>query len=80
MPELKKLLAKFNHRERALLELLVAQIISLRWMGFEVKKLRGFHDIFRVRKVNFRIIFRRDNDIILLLSIERRNEKTYRKY
>ncbi|MEK7579699.1 MAG: type II toxin-antitoxin system RelE/ParE family toxin [Patescibacteria group bacterium] len=78
MPDLNKLLSKFNKKERKLLELLVEKIISFKWRGLNIKKLKGHQDIYRVRKGNLRIIFRTKNKIIFILAIERRTEKTYK--
>lgn len=78
MPTLKKLLSKFNKAERLVLESLTVQIISLDWRGLNVKKLKGYQDVFRLRKGKIRIIFARDGSKITFFSIERRSETTYK--
>ena len=78
MPDIKKLLAKFNRGERETLEILVEKIISLDWRGLDVKKLRGYQDIFRLRKGKIRIIFVKNEKYISILTIERRREDTYK--
>ena len=46
--------------------------------NFDVKKLRGRDDVFRARKGNLRIIFRKNKDgEIYILALERRSETTY---
>ena len=57
MPNLKKLLSKFNKAERRAIESLIESIVSFNWRGLDVKKLKGYENIFRVRKGKLRIIF-----------------------
>ena len=78
MPTLKKLLSKFSEKERSILESLVAKIISLNWRGLIVKKLKGYHDIFRVKKGRLRIIFFKNGNTITIFSIDHRSETTYK--
>lgn len=75
---LKKLLSRFNKREREVIELLIGKIVSFKWDALDVKKLRGYRDVFRVRKGNIRIIYRVQASQILVLAIERRSEGTYK--
>lgn len=47
--------------------------------AYDIKKLRGFEHVYRIRKGNYRIIFYMVNrDSIRVISIERRSETTYR--
>lgn len=78
MPSLKKSLSKFSKEERELIEFLIKVIISLRWRGLDIKKLKGCQDVFRVRKGNIRIIFTKNKKDIFILSIDRRRESTYK--
>ena len=78
MPTLYKLLSKFSRGERATLIILVEKICSLGWHGLNIKKLQGYKDIFRLRKGKFRIIFLKNDKIIQIIDIGRRNEKTYK--
>lgn len=78
MPSFKKLLSKFNKEERKIIEDLIEAIISLKWNNLDVKKLKGYHNIFRVRKGDVRIIYKMEGKIISVLAIERRSEKTYK--
>ncbi len=78
MPNLKKLLSEFNEQERKLIEGLIEAIILFKWDALDVKKLRGYQNVFRVRKGKIRIIFIRDKKDIFILSIDRRNEGAYK--
>lgn len=78
MPSLKKLFSRFTKEERKLLEFLIEAIISLHWQSLDIKKLKGYQNIFRVRKGKLRIIFSRSDKDIFILNIERRKENTYK--
>ena len=77
MPKLKKLLSKFNKAERRAIESLIESIVSFNWRGLDVKKLKGYENIFRVRKGKLRIIFSKEKGEIFILAIERRRDTTY---
>lgn len=78
MPTLKKLLSRFDKKEQGDIELLIKKILSFKWDALDVKKLKGYSNLFRVRKGNIRIIYRLENRTIFILAIEHRNESTYR--
>lgn len=80
MPSLKKLLSKFNKEERKVIQFLIETIISLDWRNLDIKKLKGYQDIFRVRKGKIRIIFTKDKKDIFILAINRRREDTYSRF
>jgi mRNA-degrading endonuclease RelE of RelBE toxin-antitoxin system len=78
MPNLKKLLSKFNEKERKTIESMIGTIASLDWRNLNVKKLRGYQEIFRVRKGKIRIVFTKNKRCISIITIERRCEDTYK--
>ena len=84
-----KALNKFTKKEKELVKILLLKINNTppfipplkgeeRSMGFDIKKLKGRNDIYRIRKGKIRIIYRVDNKQIYLLAIERRSENTYK--
>ena len=77
MPTLERLLSKFNKKDRKILEYLIGRIISLNWRNLNIKKLKGYQDIFRLRKGKIRIIFIKIDKDIRIINIERRKEDTY---
>ncbi len=77
MPTLERLLAKFNKEDRKILEYLIGRVTSLNWQSLNIKKLKGYQDIFRLRKGNIRIIFIKIGKNIRIINIERRKESTY---
>ena len=76
--KIKKLLAKLTPQEREIVKLLVLRIKLDDTLGLDIKQLRGHSDLYRVRKARLRIVYRKTNDEILIVRIDRRNEKTYR--
>jgi len=78
MPILEKLLSNFGKEDREVLEFLIEKIISLNWQGLNIRKLKGYQDVFRLRKRRLRIIFIKRDNIISFINIERKNESTYK--
>ena len=78
MSDLGKFLSRFSKKERKVLEFLIDKVVSFKWRGLDIKKLKGYQDIYRIRKRDLRIIFRTKNKTIFILAIERRSEKTYK--
>ena len=61
-----------------ILEYLIEQVISLDWRDLDVKKLKGYQDVFRLRKGKIRIIFAKNEKTISIITIEHRGENTYK--
>ncbi len=79
MDKIKKALNRLSSKERRRLKEILLQIDAGDFQGLDLKKLKGRNDVFRARKGNIRIIFRKKDDSIKILSIERRGSKTYSK-
>ncbi len=78
MDKLEKALAKLRYDERDAVMQLIRRVVAGRFKGLDLKKLRGYDDIYRVRNGRIRIIFRKNKGKPVLLQISRRSEKTYR--
>lgn len=76
--DIEKFLAKLIQKEKKILDNLIEKIIKNDLKGLDVRKLSGRDDIFRVRKGNFRIIFKITKTDNKVVSVERRNDTTYR--
>jgi len=76
-----KLLSKLSKNDLSRLKLAISKILSSKYEDLDIKVLKSHKDIFRVRVGNYRIIFRisskQEPEII---SISRRNEKTYKDF
>jgi len=79
MDKIEKALRKFSAKERAWVEAILRQLSTGVDAGLRVKRLKGRDDIFRVRKGDIRIIYRKDpSGQIFILIIDRRREDTYK--
>lgn len=76
--KIQKFLNKLPEKDKALIKQLLKEIQNKSIVGLDFKKLKGREDIYRVRKDKIRIIYRLLDDEILVLSVERRNDMTYR--
>lgn len=76
-----KNLRKFSKRERDQLLQIMKRILMNDLQGLDVKKLKDHEDAFRVRRGDFRIIFRKvDQGINVIIAVERRSESTYKEF
>ena len=78
MDKISKALRKLNPKEKIALKVILLKIKQKNLNGLDIKKLKGYNNIFRARKRKLRIIFKtNDNDIISIIAIERKTDKTY---
>ncbi len=76
--KIEKALKKLTGKERKAVKSILIKIQKEKVGDLDIKKLKGYNDIFRVRKGRARIVFRKNNGNISILSIERKSDKTYR--
>ncbi len=78
---IEKALGKLSAKERKKIAEILGLIRTGRLDGLDIKKLKGRDDIFRARKGDVRVIFRRTTDgTLFVLAVERRTSTTYRGY
>ena len=81
MDKIEKALRMINAKEKEIIKDILDKLREDNILGFGVQKLRGHKDIFRAKKGNIRIIYRKiEARKIFVLAIERRSEKTYRNF
>ena len=80
MDKIEKALEKLSPTEKKQIRGILQQILANDFKGLDLKKLKSREDIFRVRKGNFRIIYRLFGSSTFILAIERRSEKTYKRF
>ena len=78
MDKIDKALKKLSKKERKTVSNILTKLIKKDFSGLNLKKLKGYNDIFRAKKGSLRIIFRQEKNNIKLLSIDRRSESTYK--
>jgi mRNA-degrading endonuclease RelE of RelBE toxin-antitoxin system len=77
MDAIEKALKKLTAQEREWVKELLGKLALGRTQGLDIKKLKGRDDIFRIRKRDIRIVYRKTHEVISALLIERRSEQTY---
>jgi len=77
MDKITKALAKFSLQEKKKINTILNNIKQGRLDTLDVKKLKGYNDVFRVRKGKLRIIFIKKEENISILTIEKRSDNTY---
>jgi mRNA-degrading endonuclease RelE of RelBE toxin-antitoxin system len=78
---IEKALAKLSAKERRKLIELIGSIVSGRFSGMDLKKLKGHAGAYRVRKGDFRVIFTMtDCSNIRIIALERRTDTTYNEF
>lgn len=79
MDKISKFLNKLNQKEHGIVKDVLEKIKKGEMAGLDVKKLKGADNCFRVRKGEIRIIYRiNETGNASLLSIERKNDNTYK--
>lgn len=79
MDKISKLLQKLSQKELGKIKEILTKLNSGDLKNLDIKQLKRRKDIFRVRLGDLRIIYRKNNqNKIFILSIARRNEKTYK--
>lgn len=79
MDEIKKALRKQPRVVQLALKKIFDDILRGKTENYDVVKLVGMKNIFRVRKGNFRIIFRKVGTDFEIVRITTRDDKTYKK-
>ncbi len=80
MDKIEKFLRKLSPKERQTVEALIELILVGDTGNLDIKKLKRYADIFRVRKGKIRILYRQNGSTIRLISIDNRDENTYRNF
>lgn len=78
MDKITKALKKFSTEEKENVKAILIKIDRHDFNGLDIKKLKDRQDIYRIRKGKIRIIYRlNDDNRIIVLTLERRNDNTY---
>ncbi len=77
MDKVSKAIQKLNSKEALKIVGIIELIVKGDLQELDVKRLKGHKDIFRVRVGSYRIIFKTTNNIVIILHIGKRSDKTY---
>lgn len=81
MDRIAKALQKMSVKDRERLKEILRAIAEQQCEHMDIQKIRGRDDIYRVRKGDFRVIYRLDNSgKISILAVARRSDTTYNQY
>ena len=78
--QIKKFLAKLSKKELENVQALLLDITNQELKHLDIKPLKGYKDFYRVRKGDIRIIFTDKAGAIKIISIGRRDDRTYSKF
>jgi len=78
MDRLDKVLQTLDRKEKKVVRDILVKIKNKDFKNLDIRKLKSKNNIFRVRKGKIRIIYHLKQERIMILSIERRSEKTYK--
>ena len=78
MDKIDKALSKLTFKEKEWMKNIIKALQLGRFDNMDIKKLKGFKDIFRVRKGGLRIVYQLLNRKIIILKIDKRKEDTYK--
>lgn len=77
MDKTDKFLKKLNGSESVRVINAITGILAGKIDNYDIKKLKGYQDVYRIRIGAIRIIYRQLSDDIEVLDVGRRSEKTY---
>lgn len=80
MDKIDKFLAKLNNQESRKVLNAISDILSGNTSLYNLKKLKGYRDVYRIKVGTVRIIYKQLEDDIEVIDVGRRSEKTYRDY
>jgi len=80
MDKISKFLRKLTTKEQTMVSAVIEELLAGNTANLDIKKLRGFDDIYRVRIQTLRIIYSQKGGLIKIIEISRRSEKTYKDF
>lgn len=78
--KIEKFVAKLSMKDTEIYRDIVKAILSHDLELYDVKKLSGHSNIYRVRKGRIRVIFQKNLKDVEIIDVGNRDENTYRKY
>ncbi len=79
MNKILKSLISFSTKERLKIQEDIKLITERDIKNLNIKKLKGFDNLYRARRGRVRIIFQMDEAGVEIVKIDRRNDNTYRE-
>jgi len=80
MDRIEKFLKKLSSKELDIVYKVIEQLLADQVSTFDIKKLKGFDDIYRARVGKIRIIYSQNDSDLKLIEISRRSEQAYKDF
>ena len=80
MAKIEKFLRKLSIENRKIAKDILIKILSGNLQGLDVKKLKGYTNLFRIRKGNIRIVFHHEDGNINVIFIGMRGDSKYKQF
>ena len=80
MDKIRKCLQRLSTKERAWVEQAIIDILNGNLAGYDLKKMRGHANLYRIRIGQIRIIYIEGKNDAQILMIDRRNDNTYKDF
>lgn len=77
MNKIDKFLSRLSFKERIIALEYIDAVKSRNFKDLNFKKLKGFEDLYRIRKSKLRIIFYMNKSEVRIIKIDNRNDHTY---
>lgn len=74
MDKISKFFLKLTAKERGVMSKIMADIRILNTTNYDIKPLKGYKGLYRLRKGTIRIIFAKQNDSGIILDIDFRKD------
>ena len=78
MNKIEKFLRKLDKKNSGLVEVILLKVENRQFKGLDNKKLKGFENIFRIRKGKIRIIYQKIGTEIEVLVVDKKKDDTYK--
>ena len=78
MDKIDKALNELIFKEKGRIKNIIKALQLGRFDNLDIKKLKGFRDVFRVRKGRLRIVYQLLGRKIIFLKIDKRKKNTYK--
>jgi len=80
MDKISKVVKKLNSKDAIKIANTIELLVKNNLNNLNIKRLKGYKDIFRIRVGNYRIIFKKEMEKVIILHIGNRDDKTYKNY
>jgi len=80
MDKISKVLQRLTSKERSWVEKSLTDILSKNISHYDVKKMRGHANLYRIRVGQIRIVYLELKNDVQIIMIDRRNDHTYNEF